>query len=403
MSRKLALGASRASNGAFTFAARTAMSTTQRTFSSTAQRNREMIYFSKASSEELDNILSEIRHQIILPAFLPQDQRKKIYSKKYEKQLQADPITIEIDGEVFKFRHQSPFSSVPNTKKALYRAIELFSTPEDFSNLRPLIEGLAIADRTFNVNSQTKLTRLIGDKGRIYDIIELARSVKRTSFKLDMSEKVTEILYHVQMRAVRSGWDLEETRKALRWTEIVVALLEEKDHQPANGLVPRDTLPLARDPMVLLSPLHLAAVLVQKQGTEAEPAVVDKVIQYATKIVLLWDEGKTLRQTQPESLFQPDEPLAYIAVDNKFVKLGASWLYGLNAALEVLQNQGPQHAELAAKLKTRRDSLEEELRLARENAKGGVGEAVWQVVFGGMGPVGDVDQEIRDSIDRKTG
>ncbi|KAI1096391.1 hypothetical protein F5B19DRAFT_488358 [Rostrohypoxylon terebratum] len=389
MSRKLAHGAFCANNGIFEFAARriataTATATlTQRTFSSTARQNKEMVYFSKASTPELEAVLAEIRHKIILPGYLPKVQRKKIHAKKYEKALQSDPITIEIDSEVFKFRYQSPFVGIPNSVKSLFRALALFDTPQDFNNLRPLIQGLNVANRKLKVDKIAKLTRIVGEKGQIYRVIELARSVKHTGFKLDHSEKVTEILHHVQMKAVESDWDPEQTAQALRWAEMVVEMLEEEDHQPSSSAIPDESLqgmlPLHRDPMVLLSPLHLAAALALKQDAEVDPDLVSKIAKYATKLVVLWDEGKALRQTQPEALFAPKGTLEYIAEPNKFVKLAAPWLYGLDTAIKVLQSY-PQHEELVTKLQTRRDILAAEVQKDKENSLY-KGQDAWQKVF----------------------
>ncbi|KAI1212927.1 uncharacterized protein F4807DRAFT_305027 [Annulohypoxylon truncatum] len=407
MSRQLALSAFRVGNGVLGYTTRRIAASTRRTFSSTAQRKKEMIYFSKASSQELDDVLTEIRRKIVLPAYLPQPQRAKIYAKKYEKKLQSDPVTIEVDREVFKFRYVDPYSGVPSTKRILFRALDLFSEPADFDNLRPLIEGLAAANRKLSVETLAKLVRVVGTKGHIYKIVELARSVKRTGFKLDESETVNEVLHFIQMKAVFSDWDPAATEKALRWAEIVVDLLEEEDHQPTlkkkDGPPPPGWLPLPRDPMVLLSPLHLAAALALKQGAEAEADVVDKVVKYATKIVLLWEEDKALRQTQPAALFKRGGPFLYISEsrNNKFVKLAAPWLYGLNAAVKVLQDQGPQHSELAAQLQKRRDNLDAEIQEARKTASGEIGEVTWRQVFEGEN-VRQGEQEDGVKVEDKT-
>ncbi|KAI1457601.1 hypothetical protein F4805DRAFT_166654 [Annulohypoxylon moriforme] len=380
MSRKLALSAFCASNGAFEATSRKIAAHTLRTFSSTAQRNKEMVYFTKSSSPELDKILNEIRQKIILPAYLPKDQQKKIYAKKYEKLLQADPITIEIDGEVNKFRYQDPFVSIPSTSKSLYSAISLF-TPEDFSNLRPLIEGLTIAGRNLDSGIQAKIIRKAGHKGRIYDIIELARGVRRTNFKLDSAEKITELLHWVQMKAVDSAWDPEETAKALRWAEIVVDLVEEEDHRPGAA---KDSMLLAQDPTTSLATLHLAAALALKQGTEADPALIDKVTRHAKKIVLLWEEGLALLETKEPVLLLRDGMFAHLREKNIFVKFAAPWLYGLDSAIKVLQDRGGEHSELATKLQVRRDSLAAEIQAARQGLqRGRMGEAVWKAVFEG--------------------
>lgn len=102
----------------------------------------QITHFTPTSSPALDELLNDIRTKIILPSFLPMAQRKRIYSPRWEKKLQADPIIVEIDGEVIKFRYQNPLTDIPNTRKSLVSAIALFETDADFANLRPLLEGI---------------------------------------------------------------------------------------------------------------------------------------------------------------------------------------------------------------------------------------------------------------------
>ncbi|KAI0114839.1 hypothetical protein F4814DRAFT_417278 [Daldinia grandis] len=405
MSRNSALSALCASNAAWEYTTTMMAGSTRRTFSSTARRNAGIVHFTETSSPELDHLLSTIRHKIILPAYLPTDQRRKIFSPKYEKKLQSDPIIIEIDGEVLKFRHQNPFRDMPQTRRAVLDAVTLFDAPEDFANLRPLIEGVAYASRKFHHGFYCKLIRVLGAKGRIFEVIELARAVARTEFRLDASEKVNEIMHFVQMKAIDADRDaaeepadaveepadgisaardpVKETAKALRWAEIVIELLQLEAHQPRrfkSDPVLEGELPLHRDPMVLLAPLHLAAALVSKQGGEVDEAAVDKLAKYARDVVRLWPEDKKLSQVQPPALYKDYNKMGYLREPNKFFIIAAPLLRGLDLAVEVLEAGIP---ELAAQLRSRRDVLAAEVQEAHAGGKGKKrGELVYEKLYG---------------------
>ena len=181
-------------------------------------------HFTPTSSLDLDRLLSDIRTKIILPSYLPRAQRKKIYSLKWEKKLKADPIVIEIDGEVINFRYQNPLTDIPNTQKSVGAAIKQFETPADFANLKPLLEGVHYTGQKIDQSFYAKVARLVSAKGYVYEMLECARSARRTGYKLDSSEKVNEVLHHVQLKARDADWDEAETRQARRGAERDVAM-----------------------------------------------------------------------------------------------------------------------------------------------------------------------------------
>ncbi|KAI1800054.1 hypothetical protein F4811DRAFT_557221 [Daldinia bambusicola] len=382
MSRNAALSAFCASNAAWESATRRiAGSTTRRTFSSTSRRDASIAHFTPTSSPELDELLNTIRHKIILPAYLPTDQRKKMYSPNYKKKLQSDPIIMEIDGEVFKFGYQNLFRGIPQTRRSIVTAISRFEAPEDFANLRPLMEGIAYARRHFDPDFYCKILRVLGAKGRIFDVIELARGVARTGFRLDSSEKVNEVMHWVQMKAVDAAWDPAETAKAFRWAEMVLELLQEEDHKPKrykNEHPLEGELPLDRDPMVLLAPLHLAAALVWKQGAEASETAVDKLVKHARDIVRLWPEGRELSKVQPQALYEEFDKMGYLNEPNKYVAITAPLLRGLEIAIEVLEPRSP---DLAGQLRSRRDILAGEVEQSLKAAKGNRGKMVYEKLY----------------------
>ncbi|KAK7753499.1 hypothetical protein SLS62_004574 [Diatrype stigma] len=411
MSRKSVLGAFCSGNGALETTTRRIacrQQQHQRTFTSTASRPATHItHFTPTSSEKLDTLLNTIRHKIILPAYLPAKQRKIIYSPKHEKKLQSDPITIEIDGEVLKFRHMDPFQGdIPAARKSLIDAVSQFDAPEDFANLKPLLEGVHYTKYRLDPSVYAKIVRICGARGRIYQALECARAARTTGLRLDTSEKANEALHFVQLKALDADYDPAETARALRWADRVIDMLADPQHQPtrrkkAVRLV-RGQHPLDRDPQVLLARLHLAAALAKnppeaaEEAAEAEVedkaaataaaavarigrgALVQRVGEYAHTIVKLWprtgdsEEGepKKLRDLQPSELYEDENQMGYLLEANKFVTLAAPLLRGLDLAAEVLRSEADDksaYAALAGQLEARRAVLDVEIQGARKS------------------------------------
>jgi len=319
-------------------------------------------HFTKTSSPDLDALLNEIRNNIILPSILHSSQQKKIHSPKWEKRLQSDPIVIEIDGEILKFRYQNPQKDVPDTRKKVTEAVGKFETKEDYANLKPLLEGLANAQRKLRDDVQEKIVRLAGHKGCIFEVIDCARSARRTGFKLNTSEKVNETLHHVQMKAFDSDWDLEETQKALRWATMVLEMTQEEAHQPKrrkNAKPVPGEIALGRHPIALAAPMHLAAALAARH--EAGQEVMDLVHKHAREILALWPEGKALMELDPPELYKRDASMHYLRSPSKFVTLATPMLHSLDEAIKVVK------PELASQLQARRETLAAEINEKRQN------------------------------------
>ncbi|KAI0480471.1 hypothetical protein GGR56DRAFT_274741 [Xylariaceae sp. FL0804] len=351
----------------------------RRAFTSTARRDARMIHFHEdVSSEELANLLRTIRTKIILPTYLPLKERKKLYSPRYKKKLEAEPIMIDIDGEIIKFRYLDPQTELPKTRDSVMEAVLKFETPEDLRNLKPLLEGINRTTDKINPNTWARMVRILCQRGHLYDVIECARSVRRTGFKLDTSERVNLLLLHAQRKAVDTKWGFEETRQALRWAAMVLEMLEDEEHQPHRPQHKQveGEPPLSRDPMVIMAPMHLTAALVLRhrqlpaaapQGEDDAAAaaaslsdaelvtMMERLKKYAQDVVGLWPEGRPLRQVYPPQLYKYDDRLAYLVDDRNFARLAQPFRVGLAMAARVLE---PEEPELAAQLRSRQATLE---------------------------------------------
>ncbi|KAI1268683.1 hypothetical protein F5Y18DRAFT_239203 [Xylariaceae sp. FL1019] len=348
-----------------------------RLFTSTAQRSAPITHFTPCSAPAIDGTLDHIRNKIILPSYLPEGQQKKLRSPKWEKKLQADPITIEIDGKLEKFRYMNPLKDIPNARKLLLTAVNSFQTQADFANFQPLMTGLLHA-RKFNDSFFCLLIRVMGDKGQIYQIIELARSVKRSGFKLNTPEKAFKVLGYCSMKAQGAGYAEPDTRQALLWAEMVVEMLHDNAHQPIReqrGQLFEGELPLKRDPLAMATPLHLAAEIATKYGND--DAILEKVRKYATDIVRLWPEGKKVTEIQPQAVYNIKVPKSvatkthnFLQAHSEFLAMMAPLQRGLNQAAKLVE------PELASKLQTRADLLAAEIQERRRLSKGQRGEDI---------------------------
>jgi hypothetical protein len=345
--------------------------------------------FTPTSSPELDELLASIRQKIILPSYLSREQRKKLVSARWAKKLNQNPIFMEVDGEVFKFRYTDPFAGdIPNTRKSVIAALERFETDADFLNLRPLLEGIQAVGRRLGDMDEVhaKLIRTLGAKGRVLELLECARGARRTGLRLDTSEKINELLHFVQLRAADASWNRAATAQALRWAEMVLELVEDEAHaRPAsavaNAAAAVEDIPLSRDPQVLMAPLHLAAALAVKTGGEADEALARKVHQLAAAVVRVWPAETPLRRLHPVRAYIEKDQMAYLLEANKFVALAAPLLHGLDLAARAVTDPA-----LAQQLRARHDILSAEVRNARRDAaakgKTGRGEAVYEKFFG---------------------
>ncbi|KAL0931923.1 uncharacterized protein CTRU02_212876 [Colletotrichum truncatum] len=328
----------------------------QRSFSQTPTHQMlslpdNQVIFDKTSTPGLAPILEEIQSSIILPFYLPIHQRKRVFSEKMKNSLRSDPVYIEVDGHEHKFSFIDE-DSLPASRAITWKALRAMQTAEDWNNFGRLLSGMRTAGRRYSEIDFVKMIRLAGIKGQIYTIIEAARQVRKTGLKLDTSEKVNEILHFVQMRAANSGWEKEKTEQALRWTEMVLEMLEDEKHIPKknSGVEPSQQMrwPLHKDPQVLGAALHLSAVLAVKHNEGKD--VDGKVARYATQIVNRWPVDAGLRQLHPEGAYENrTSGVAYLINSRtQYLAAASPILHGLLLATRVVDQPTAQKLQAIA-------------------------------------------------------
>ncbi|KAK3942434.1 hypothetical protein QBC46DRAFT_309465 [Diplogelasinospora grovesii] len=349
--------------------------------SSTPRQAVHVVTFTKSASPELQEILDTIREKIILPSYLPEDQRKRLYNHKYKKQLQVDPITLEIDGQLHKFKYVDMMRDLPNTHDVVTRALNAMKTPSDFANLPRLLEGVCSqAHRKLNGSLYPKMVRRAAMADCLTVVIDCAKQVKRTGFKLDSSETINELLVWIQKGAIDSNWDKKTTQKALKRTQQILDLLEEdENHQPKEEVAVSRAFPFYRDPQMLAARLHMAAALAVKHhgGKDLDGGLVAK---YAQELVQLWPEETGLLELHPTIAYADSrEGMRYLLERNGFVWYASPILSGLRMAAQVVE------PELAQQLKKRAaavgDELQTALAVARKSHSTQRGVALYNKLF----------------------
>lgn len=348
---------------------------------STTRQASNLITFSKTSNAELDSLLHEMQQKIILPSVLPQTERKKIFRERYKEKLELEPIEIEIDGKRIKFRYLDyRKGEVPTTRKIFFKALDNMKTKEDWQKLPKLLEALQHhARRKFEVSDWPKIVRKAGMSGNMGPIIESVKMPERTGFKLDMSEKVQEIMSLIVWEAAEAGWSISSLNTALKSAERILEALNGEGHElhtrdKEHAELIKDRFPLRRDPQILATPLFLTAMLAVKHG-KAEHA--DRMRRYAEVIVSQWPDGKGLLELHPHEAYVDVEGTAYLMEKNKFVLVASPILKGFDLAMEGLSS------DLASQLKLRRDPVAAEVRSALESddMKKGRGKYLYDKCF----------------------
>lgn len=352
-----------------------------RCFSASTRQAGNVITFSKTSNAELDGLLHEMQQKIILPSVLPLSQRKKIFRERYREKLELEPIEIEIDGKRIKFRYLDyRKGEVPTTRKIFFKALDNMKTKEDWQKLPKLLEALQHnARRKFEVSDWPKIVRKAGMSGNMGPIIDSVKIPERTGFKLDMSEKVQEIMSLIVWEAAEAGWSISSLNTALKSAERILEALNGEGHElhtrdKEHAELIKDRFPLRRDPQILATPLFLTAMLAVKHG-KTEHA--DRMRRYAQVVVSQWPEGKGLLELHPHEAYVDVEGTAYLMEKNKFVLVASPILKGFDLAMEGLSS------DLASQLKLRRDPLAAEVRSALESddMKKGRGKYLYDKCF----------------------
>ena len=156
--------------------------------------------------------------------------------------------------------------------------------------------------------------------GRPDIILECARRVSATDFRLRTTELVAEIMWQLRDKAFRSDWAAKDSRQALSWAEMISELLEDPRHAGGKVVDPEEDVRV--QPQVIGALLQLSAVWATrwKNGKDED----GKVAQYMARLL------------KSPANAQPDPARTDISSANEYLTYMVPVLHGLKLAAPIL-------------------------------------------------------------------
>ncbi|KAJ6784971.1 hypothetical protein PWT90_01770 [Aphanocladium album] len=179
--------------------------------------------FIETENAELNQVLKTIQEKNIFPAYLPEPKRKIVFNPRKTTFLQSNPIIIEVDGVEHRFSTIDAMKGIPNSKKTFNEAMRLMETPEDWENLPILLAGYQKSNIALHNKHFGKIIRRAEETGNIYTVIECAKQVEKTGFKLKTHEMAVRLLAAINDKIVHNG--AAATEQAVKWMEVTLDLL----------------------------------------------------------------------------------------------------------------------------------------------------------------------------------
>ncbi|KAK2744772.1 hypothetical protein FQN55_006528 [Onygenales sp. PD_40] len=253
-----------------------------RPFSSTLSSSRAVVpSFKPTDSKDLDEILTKFREHVFIPAFLSRPRRKLLYKTPIESSpLLQQPITIYLENsETYQLRPLRLEDTPRNSK--LRDVVELMTTPEHWSNLLPLLQGMHSAKRTPKVDVMEFILRKAGEAGMNTLMIECAKQSRTTGLSLG-NYQIAELFFsNFRMQAEKADFKGPELEKALKNAKQTATLMNMPGHAPVDRLAdPR------RNPNIIGVLLELSAARAL-DAFEGKDTTGD-VVSYAEKLIGTW-------------------------------------------------------------------------------------------------------------------
>jgi hypothetical protein len=257
--------------------------------------------------------------------------------------LLSETITLNVADEEFSLKHIDRLT-LPNSRKGLLKALDLMQDKRDWDNLPRFLEGLHNAGRQMHNLAPFAVVKKAANAGRLDVVLECARRVSSTGFRLKDAVLVNEIVWRIQEKAMLSGWNAKETKQALTWVEMVSVLLEDERHAGSRAVNGGADPRVQPDLVGIL--LQLAAVRAAQHldGKDED----GKVAEYAKRFLGLRQGGL---EPPTKTANTPDE----VHAANHWLGSMLPILHGMKVAQTVLDPA----SEVAVELKAKATGLQE--------------------------------------------
>jgi hypothetical protein len=251
-----------------------------------------------------------------------------MYLDKHQRELTIEPVYAYIKGEKFQLEHIDRVKDVPAGLRGLLEATSLMKEAKDWDNLPSLLHGLTNARRSLHSDTLERITRRAGMAGRPDILLECARRVDDTRFKLSKPQLVAELMNQIQSKAMKSGWEAKATKQALAWAETVSELLEDERHAGKRHLAGVEDVRVRPEVIGVL--LQLSAVRATRCYDSEDRD--GKVALYVER--LLGSPARMLPDSEPKSISTVSLYLAYMVPVLHGMKLAQPILGGPSKSLE---------------------------------------------------------------------
>jgi len=334
-------------------------------FSTTPRQNLRALP-TPTENAKLNEILNVIQDKIILPAYLPQKQRRIVFNPKKKGYLSQNPIDIEVEGHEHRFQTLNSHKDIPDARKQLYDAIDTMESKEDWANVGTILWGYRKAGVRLNQRAYDKIIRLACDSGNVGMVIGCLKQAHLTGMWITEREQVIRIV-----NAINARWDgsLEQAKQASSWVRTLVDIIQRpenaeevskaiKKRQLADsglGMSPHFSV-LGRTAM-----LQTRAVTIQAK-TQVEESVEDDLVALKDDLATvqtLWapqlKEGKALAENAELAQARPSRQAFFSLNGSEYVKSLAWSIRGIRTSQQVAE-------EAAAPLLPLVDNLEQYAR-----------------------------------------
>ncbi|KAG5977294.1 hypothetical protein E4U55_006899 [Claviceps digitariae] len=317
-----------------------------RNFSSTAS-NAVRAIFTETDNAELNSILKNIQDKIILPAHLPEKQRRIVFDPKKRSFLEQNPIVIEVEGLEHKFSPIDRFKDIVDSKILFNKALHNMHSADDWANLSTLLAGFKKAGIKLRPDDWGKIVRKAGTTGHVFPIIECAKQSDKTGLFLNNAEVVARLLAFVNDKISNSPGEVAEVKQAVKWVDMVLELLQRPEHAVKGQTRERlHYLRLVRG-MVLLARASFV------NTGEASKQDLDSLRYEVTLLKALWEDAvdkdlyevaefSRLNPTLERKARQDGQEVPRALNGSAFVQVLAQNIKGIETAQQVLGQEATE-------------------------------------------------------------
>ncbi|KAF1346169.1 hypothetical protein BDV97DRAFT_401524 [Delphinella strobiligena] len=303
----------------------------RRTFtaSSTHQKRVGPPVFAETSNPELDDVISSLRNNHFIPAYLNKRQRHLIFGDKYKTELENTPAYATLGDEEVELKHIDRRNDIPARKPLVKKALSLMQGHDDWRQLPGLLEGLHKSNSRPDLDFQEKIVRKAIQADQLGVVVICLNRSDLTGLTLKNEGILNLVIWGLHEYAQSAAWEEARVRKAIRYADEIAQMLEAEEHGTGRKIAQND--PRTR-PSTIGVYLELAAVAAQKyQGGKD---VDGSVRRYAERLMAcINDSNQPAQQDQPVQGRQT-EFLAKLSI----------W-HGLQLSNTILGTQLPQSAK----------------------------------------------------------